>query len=104
MESLSRDMHCYCIQVNSSNYGDSRVTQPTKTDEKDILRTKGGDNESILVGTIDIAALRDFQIKNFELQKEDKRFKTTPPQFDKTVTQKKIEGELFDDFRPWSSK
>jgi predicted amidohydrolase len=99
MESLSRDMHCYCIQVNSSNYGDSRVTQPTKTDGKDILRTKGGDNESILVGTIDIAALREFQRKKIELQKEDKRFKTTPPQFDKTVTQKKIDGELFDDFR-----
>jgi len=31
VESVSRDVHCYFIQVNSSNYGDTRVTQPTKT-------------------------------------------------------------------------
>ena len=30
LESLSRDLHCYCIQVNSCDYGDSRVTKPAK--------------------------------------------------------------------------
>ena len=32
LESLSRDMHCYCIQVNTSDYGDSRITRPSKTE------------------------------------------------------------------------
>ena len=37
IESLSRDVHCYCIQVNTSDYVDSRITQPTKTEKKDIF-------------------------------------------------------------------
>ena len=38
IESLSRDIHCYCIQVNSSDYGDSRITLPQKTEKKDLIR------------------------------------------------------------------
>lgn len=94
LESLSRDLHCYCIQVNSCDYGDSRVTKPSKTEFKDILRTKGGEEASVLVGTIDIAALRDFQIKEYELQRDDHRFKPTPPQFNKDVALQKILGTL----------
>lgn len=90
LESLSRDLHCYCIQVNSCDYGDSRVTRPSKTELKDILRTKGGEEASVLVGTIDIAALRDFQIKEYELQRDDHRFKPTPPQFKKDIVLQKI--------------
>ena len=94
LESLSRDLHCYCIQVNSCDYGDSRVTKPSKTESKDILRTKGGEEASVLVGTIDIAALRDFQIKEYELQRDDYRFKPTPPQFKKDIALRKILGDL----------
>lgn len=93
LESLSRDIHCYCIQVNSSDYGDSRITKPSKTEEKDIIRTKGGKNSTILVETIDISALRDFQIKSYELQKSNYRFKTTPPNFESEIVMKKIKGE-----------
>lgn len=93
LESLSRDIHCYCIQVNTSNYGDSRITKPSKTEEKDIIRTKGGINSSILVDTIDINQLRDFQIKDYNLQKKDGRFKATPPDFERTVVLKKIKQE-----------
>ena len=93
LESLSRDIHCYCIQVNSSDYGDSRVTKPSKTEEKDMIRTKGGKNSTILVETIDISALRNFQIKDYELQKSDYHFKTTPPNFDSKIVMKKIKGE-----------
>lgn len=93
LESLSRDIHCYCIQVNSSDYGDSRITKPSKTEEKDMIRTKGGKNSTILIDTIDIATLRDFQIKEYELQKSDYRFKTTPPDFNKDLVMKKIKGE-----------
>lgn len=60
LESLSRDIHCYCVQVNSSNYGDSRITMPSKTEEKDIMRTKGGKNSTILVDEIDIKRLGSF--------------------------------------------
>lgn len=93
LESLSRDIHCYCIQVNTSDFGDSRITKPTKTEDKDIIRTKGGINSSILVGTIDINALRDFQIKEYNLQSKDFRFKVTPPDFNRDVVMKKIKRE-----------
>ena len=93
LESLSRDLHCYCIQVNSSEYGDSRITKPSKSEEKDIIRTKGGINSSILVDDINIAELRNFQLKEYSLQQKDTRFKVTPPNFDKDIVMKKIKGE-----------
>jgi hypothetical protein len=96
IESLSRDMHCYCVQVNSSNYGDSRITQPAKTESKDIIKTKGGLNETVLIGEIDINSLRNFQFKKYELQKDDKHFKPTPPNFKRDIVEKRIKGTLFD--------
>lgn len=93
LESLSRDIHCYCVQVNSSDYGDSRITKPSKTEEKDMVRTKGGINSTILVDEIDISKMRDFQLKGYELQSMDKRFKPTPPGFDPDIVLKKIKGD-----------
>lgn len=99
LESLSRDLHCYCVQVNSSDYGDSRITMPSKTEMKDIIKTKGGNNATVLVGTIDIEKLRNFQFKEYNLQKMDKEFKPTPPLFDKEIVKLKIQGKLADFFQ-----
>lgn len=99
LESLSRDLHCYCVQVNSSDYGDSRITMPSKTELKDIIKTKGGNNATVLVGTIDIEKLRNFQFKEYNLQKMDKEFKPTPPLFDKEIVKRKIQGKLADFFQ-----
>lgn len=93
LESLSRDVHCYCVQVNSSDYGDSRITKPSKTEEKDIIRTKGGINSTILVDEINIDKLREFQFKEHDLQASDKRFKPTPPGFKPEIVLKKMKGE-----------
>lgn len=41
MEALSRDIYCYCVQSNMSEYGDSRIIQPTKKDLMNILKVKG---------------------------------------------------------------
>ena len=90
---LSRDIHCYCVQVNSSDYGDSRITKPSKTEEKDIMRTKGGINSTILIDEIDIEKMREFQLKSYNLQAYDKSFKPTPPGFDPEIVLKKIKGE-----------
>lgn len=99
VESLSRDLHCYCIQVNTAQYGDSRIIQPSKTEKKDILKVKGGKNPSVLVDTIDIATLRDFQLKGNDLQvsgAEDTQYKPTPPDFLYQIVQDKILGTLWD--------
>ena len=96
MEALSRDLHCYCVQANSSDYGDSRVIAPSKTEQRDLLRTKGGLNHTILTCEIDISALRDFQRKEYELQRDDPRFKPTPPGFDPRIVELKQRGELWE--------
>lgn len=96
LESLSRDLHCYCVQVNSSNYGDSRITKPSKTEDKDIIRTKGGINSTILIDEIDIKSLRDFQFKEFELQKQIDTFKPTPPEFNRDIVALKMQHKLWD--------
>lgn len=88
--SLSRDMHCYCIQVNCSEYGDSRITKPSRSVEKDIIKVKGGDNSVVLVGTIDIEKLRMFQLKNYTLQRKDNNFKPTPAGFNAEIVKKKM--------------
>jgi len=92
-ESLSRDMHCYFVQVNSANYGDSRIVKPTKSVEKDLIRTKGGINSSVLIDSIDIKKLRDFQIMRNNLQKKDGSYKLTPPNLNRNIIMKKIKGE-----------
>lgn len=82
VESVTRDVHCYFVQVNSSDYGDSRVTTPSNTQKINILRLKGGENSTALKVTLDIEALRSFQKKYYGLQKETSDFKPTPPNYD----------------------
>ncbi|MEA4890336.1 MAG: hypothetical protein VB070_12845 [Clostridiaceae bacterium] len=95
VESLCRDLHCYCIQANSSGLGDSRVLCPTKTEQRDIIKTKGGKNPCILAADIDINALREFQNLEYSLQKGDQAFKPTPPKFNRTILEFKRSGTLF---------
>ena len=93
LEALARDLHCYCIQANSSDYGDSRITQPSKHDNQDILRVKGGEAPTVLIGTIDVEKLRLFQCKGYGEQKADRCFKPTPPLFNREIVEKKIRKE-----------
>ncbi len=95
IESLSRDLHCYCVQVNSSDFGDSRITQPAETYKKDILKTKGGLNNTALLGEVDVRKLRRFQLKNYNLQKHDNSFKPTTPVLDKEIVKKNIRSTLW---------
>lgn len=80
-DSISRDIHAYIIQVNTSEYGDSRITQPSDSSTKDILKIKGGDNVSLITSCISIKDLREFQKLNYSLQEGNRNFKYTPPNF-----------------------
>ena len=81
-DSIARDIHAYIIQVNTSEYGDSRITQPSDSNTKDILKIKGGDNVSLITSSINILDLREFQKLNYTLQQGNKNFKYTPPKFE----------------------
>ena len=81
VESTCRDLHCYFIQANTSDYGDSRLSMPKRSVEMTPVKIKGGDNDTIITFTVDIKSLRDFQRQSTLFQnKED--FKNTPPGFD----------------------
>lgn len=79
LESAVRDLHCYAIQVNTSQFG-SYVLQPSRTETRVKLAVQGGDNVSILTTTIDIAKLRSFQFKS--KPKGNLAFKPLPPGYD----------------------
>ena len=92
-ESCSRDLHCYFIMSNTSKYGDSRVTQPTKSVEMNILKVKGGNTEHnnviVLSAEIEIKKLREFKKKSLKEQRECKDYKCTPPDFEKANIDKR---------------
>ena len=41
-------------------------------------------------------SLRDYQRKEYELQRDDRRFKATPPRFDPYIPELKQNGALWD--------
>lgn len=89
VESTCRDLHCYFIQSNTSDYGDSRIVVPQKTERMNIVRVKGGENDTVLTAELDIEKLRYFQSQNpLYQQKEEKTFKPVPPEFEPNVEKK----------------
>ncbi|WP_017259928.1 hypothetical protein [Pedobacter arcticus] len=91
IEASARDLHCYVAQVNTSQFGDTRLTQPTETAVKDLLRLKGGTNDAILVSKLNIQKLREFQRKKFFVS--NKTFKPLPPNFSIDEILKRIKNE-----------
>jgi hypothetical protein len=94
VETTSREIHCYFMQVNTSEFGDSRITLPAKTDSKNQVQIKGGENDTILIGEIDINKLRRFQYKKYNKQKDDKSFKPTPPDFNRKNVKKRMDNDF----------
>lgn len=76
LEATSRDVHCFAIQANTSDFGDSRITSPKPTEEMNLVRVKGGDNSVLLKAHLPITDLRDFQMKKYS--PVDNRYKPTP--------------------------
>ncbi|MFA6597361.1 MAG: RNA-directed DNA polymerase [Ignavibacteriaceae bacterium] len=98
IESIARDIHAYIVQVNSSNYGDSRITLPAETYHRDQAKIKGGKDVTIITGIIDIKALREFQLNpektkiKVEEKAKDKNkimFKALPANFVISTQRKK---------------
>ena len=93
IESSSRDLHCYIAQVNTSQYGDSRLTQPVESARKDILRLKGGSNDAILIANIELDKMREFQRKTFDITHHDREFKPLPPDYNVDNVLKRINNK-----------
>lgn len=89
---LSRDLYCYVIEANTAQYGGSGVVQPQSSATSEIIRTKGGDNCSILTTTIDVQALREAQ---FPIIADRKPFKPLPPIVDRKYIEARYRGTLW---------
>lgn len=88
-EATCRDLHCFFVQANTSEYGDSRVVEPKETEKMNPVRIKGGENNVILRYKLDISSLREFQKIRLPYQLCNKSFKTTPPDFDHDKVEKR---------------
>ena len=93
-----RDIHCYFVQVNTSNYGDSCIMRPTRTETSKMVMVKGGENSTILVDDLKVDKIRSFQFKEHITQMDDKSFKLTPPDFSRYNVKIRIDNELSSKF------
>lgn len=66
IESTVRDLHVFIVQANTSIYGDSRITGPYSRNDRDVLKIKGGDEDDIIIGTIDLEMVRKERQKKKE--------------------------------------
>lgn len=94
IESMSRDVHCYCVQANTSDYGDSCIIKPVETEKKVVLRIKGGENATVMIGEVDIKALRDFQEADYGAEAKRHGFKALPPRFSLDIARERKLGKL----------
>lgn len=58
VESTSRDLHCFIVQANTSKYGDSRITAPYDTIHRNIVQIKGGINDLVIIGELELDKVR----------------------------------------------
>jgi Reverse transcriptase (RNA-dependent DNA polymerase). len=65
-ESASRDLFCYVCQVNSSNFGDSKIIAPLRGYRKTIASISGGEKDTIHIAGINISTLRKFLSEEYD--------------------------------------
>ncbi|REL39151.1 hypothetical protein DYD21_04120 [Rhodohalobacter sp. SW132] len=93
IDSTARDLNMYVAQVNSSEYGDNRLTRPAKTIYKNLIRLDGGENDLVIIATIDLKEFREYLEVGYEDQKDAKVYKPSPPSFDHEKVKRRIRGE-----------
>lgn len=91
IETTTRDLHTFIVQANTSIYGDSRIIGPYGKNDRNVVQIKGGDCDDIIVGTIDLDKVREYQ-KNEKQEARERIEKYL--KFDKKTRYKK-EQEIF---------
>ena len=82
VEATARDLHCYVIINNTSQYGDSQIIVPKNSDNKCILKVKGGTDKkntvNVLVGELNLESLRNFQLYGDNVKNDEEKYKPLP--------------------------
>lgn len=95
-ESWTRDLHCFIVQTNSSDYGDTKVVQPTKNIHMDVMKIKGGDFPIVMITTLHIDELRKYHRQDVSGQLNEKSspfFKPTPACYEWKWAERRIANE-----------
>jgi len=66
IDCTARDLHTIIVQANTSVYGDSRITGPYDRDSKDIFKIKGGDNDHVIIGTVKLDDIINYQADYYD--------------------------------------
>lgn len=94
VEASALDIHCFMSQVNNRQYGDSRIRAPYKEDfKRDVVRVFGGNHDYLVVGEIDVQALREFQSHKIS---PSKPFKPVPAGFKMKLGRQKWKTGVFE--------
>ena len=80
LEACSRDLFCFVVQANTSQFGGSCVLQPASSYDLNIINVKGGENSCVLSTSLKIAEMRKAQYEI--IRRPDSIFKPTPPGYD----------------------
>ena len=99
LESTCRDLHVFVAQSNTSIYGDCEILQPTNKDNMVMACIKGSQNNNLLIEEINIESLRDFQLQDYKLQKEENTYKITPPNINKDIVKLRKDNKLDEHFK-----
>lgn len=100
IDSTSRDLHTYVIQSNSGKFSDSSIISPSKKDESLLGVVGGGLNPMLLVNTINIKKLREFQLYDLiEQEKRKNEFKFTPPGINPDIVKLRIQNNIESNFK-----
>ncbi|WP_442486471.1 RNA-directed DNA polymerase [Fusobacterium necrophorum] len=94
LESTCRDLHVFIAQSNTSKYGDCEIIQPTKRETMTIASIKGGINDHLLIGVVNVNDIRNFQLTTHEKQIFSEEFKLTPPGINPDIVQARKENLL----------
>lgn len=90
VESASRDIYCFVVQINTSHYGDTKIIAPYKSEIKCIANIKGGERDIIHIGKIDISEYIKYQ--DFEGSQEYKKWITQ----EKNEERKKKQDQFYE--------
>lgn len=88
-ESLSRDLFCYCIKSNISQFGGSSIIQPKSSNDKYLINLKGGEDDYIVTYDLDIKKLRKNAIKSDKIA-DSSNFEPKPPGFWKNNVKERL--------------
>lgn len=84
VEAAAQDLHAYVVQVNSRQYGDSRVRAPAiESYNRDVVQVRGGDDDYFVIAPLDINSIKAFhQLRGKPAKGAAKHWKPLPIGFE----------------------